>query len=74
MTDEKEETTTDIWEVPDELWKRIEPLILEFDPPKDTGRPRINPRHDKVFARWRFTLPNVMDNLSKLYPVREELL
>lgn len=33
-----------IWEVSDELWKRMEPLILELDPPKETGRPRANPR------------------------------
>ena len=24
-----------IWEVSDELWKRMEPLILELDPPKE---------------------------------------
>ena len=34
-----------IWEVPDELWERMEPLILEMDPPKETGRPRANPRN-----------------------------
>lgn len=34
-----------IWEVPDELWKRIAPVILEMDPPKETGRPRTNPRN-----------------------------
>ena len=27
-----------IWEVPDELWERIEWLINEYDPPKTTGR------------------------------------
>lgn len=44
-----------IWEVPDELWERIEPLILEFDPPKDTGRPRVNPRNvlDALIFRIR---------------------
>jgi putative transposase len=29
-----------IWEVSDELWQRIEPLLLEDAPPKPTGRPR----------------------------------
>ena len=33
-----------IWEVPDELWERIEPIILEEDPPKARGRKRANPR------------------------------
>lgn len=44
-----------IWEVPDGLWERIEPLILEFDPPKETGRPRINPRNvlDALIFRIR---------------------
>ena len=29
----KQETLETIWEVPDELWERIEPIILEEDPP-----------------------------------------
>ena len=27
-----------IWDVPDDLWERIEPVILELDPPKARGR------------------------------------
>jgi putative transposase len=44
-----------IWEIPDELWKRMAPLILELDPPKDTGRPRANPRNvmDAIIFRIR---------------------
>jgi putative transposase len=44
-----------IWEVPDELWKRMAPLILELDPPKETGRPRANPRNvmDAIIFRIR---------------------
>jgi putative transposase len=44
-----------IWEVSDELWKRMEPLILELDPPKETGRPRANPRNivDALIFRIR---------------------
>lgn len=44
-----------IWEVPDELWERIEPLILEMDPPKETGRPRADARRivDAVIFRIR---------------------
>jgi transposase len=33
-----------IWEIPDALWKRIEPILTEFWPRKDTGRPP---------AKWR---------------------
>lgn len=44
-----------IWEVSDELWKRMAPLILEMDPPKETGRPRANPRNvmDAIIFRIR---------------------
>lgn len=33
-----------IWHTPDALWERVEPLIAQLDPPKRTGRKRINPR------------------------------
>ena len=40
----KQETLETIWEAPDELWERIEPIILEEDPPKARGRKRSDPR------------------------------
>ena len=30
----KRETLDTIWEVPDELWERIKPIILKEDPPE----------------------------------------
>jgi len=33
-----------IWELPDALWERIEPILAEFWPNKQTGRP---------VAKWR---------------------
>ena len=33
-----------IWQVPDDLWKQIEPILQEHDPPKRTGRKRIDQR------------------------------
>lgn len=33
-----------IWEVSDELWDIIQPILDELDPPADTGRPRTDPR------------------------------
>ena len=30
----KSETLPTIWEVPDDLWEQIEPVILELDPPR----------------------------------------
>ena len=40
----KGETLDTIWEVHDELWERIEPIILEEDSPKARGRKRADPR------------------------------
>ena len=42
--EEKERPLPTIWEVPDELWKPIEKILNEYDPPKATGRQRIDPR------------------------------
>jgi len=33
-----------IWEVPDELWEQVEPVLLGLDSPKATGRKRADPR------------------------------
>lgn len=33
-----------IWNVSDQLWQRIEPILTEHDPPAKTGRRRCNPR------------------------------
>jgi putative transposase len=33
-----------IWEVSDELWKIIQPILEEHDPPAATGRPRTGQR------------------------------
>jgi putative transposase len=40
-----------IWEVPDELWERIEPILQEYWPAKGTGR--------KV-ANWRAALNGII--------------
>ena len=40
----KQDRLDTIWEAPDDLWREIEPLLLELDPPKSTGRKRADPR------------------------------
>ena len=40
----KEKPLPTIWDVPDGLWERIEPVILELDPPKAKGRKRVDQR------------------------------
>jgi putative transposase len=44
-----------IWRVPDELWEKIEPILKEHDPPKSTGRSRIDQRAalDAIIFRLR---------------------
>ena len=51
----KRETLPTIWEVPDDLWDQIQPVILEMDPPKSTGRKRVDPRRilDGIIFRMR---------------------
>jgi transposase len=41
--------------VPDELWEIIEPILEEQDPPKSTGRPRVDQRAalDAIIFRMR---------------------
>ncbi len=44
-----------VWEVPDELWEQIEPVLLEADPPNRRGRPRADVRRalDGIIFRLR---------------------
>lgn len=53
MTRKKRIST--LWQVPDELWARLEPLINQFDPPRATGRKREDPRKilDALIFRFR---------------------
>ncbi len=51
----KVKTLPTIWQVPDELWDKIRPIINQHDPPKHTGRKRIDPRAalDTIIFRMR---------------------
>lgn len=44
-----------IWRVPDDLWQKIKPLLDKHDPPKPTGRKRIDARSalDAIIFRLR---------------------
>ena len=41
---QQSDTLPTIWTVSDDLWARIEPVILELDPPSSIGRKRIDAR------------------------------
>ena len=51
----KSDTLPTIWEIPDDLWEQIHPVILEMDPPKPTGRKGVHPRRilDGIIFRMR---------------------
>lgn len=44
-----------LWEVPDELWERIEPMLRRLEPPAITGRPPVDRRRvlDAIIFRLR---------------------
>ena len=49
------ETLPTIWNVSDELWAKIEPILAGLDPPKSRGRKRIDQRRalDGILFRMR---------------------
>ncbi len=44
-----------LWNVPDELWEMFEKVLAVYDPPKPTGRPRVDQRRalDGMIYRMR---------------------
>jgi putative transposase len=44
-----------IWRIPDDLWDKIAPVLIELDRPRPTGRPRIDARAalDAIIFRLR---------------------
>ena len=44
-----------IWRTPNELWEKIEPILAQYDPPKSTGRSRVDQRAvlDVIIFRLR---------------------
>jgi transposase len=44
-----------LWEVPDAMWERIEPILLKHNPPKARGRKRVGLRRvlDGIIFRLR---------------------
>ena len=44
-----------IWRVSDDLWAKVARVLAELDPPRPTGRPRVDPRavFDAILFRLR---------------------
>lgn len=55
MAKNKQAALQTIWYVPDALWSKIKPILNEHDPPKLTGRKRIDARAalDAIIFRLR---------------------
>lgn len=63
-----------LWEVPDGLWERIQPLLGAVDPPKSRGRKRVDRRRvlDGIIFRLRTGcqwnhIPRVYGDDSTIY-------
>ncbi|MCI0564124.1 MAG: IS5 family transposase [Nitrososphaera sp.] len=56
-----------IWEVPDDLWERIEQLLNEHDPPKTTGRSRADARRILDGIIFRFRTGCQWNHIPKVY-------
>jgi putative transposase len=56
-----------IWEVPDDLWERIEWLLNEYDPPKTTGRSRADARRILDGIIFRFRTGCQWNHIPKVY-------
>jgi putative transposase len=56
-----------LWEVPDDLWERIEQLIAEYDPPASTGRPREQARKILDGLIFRFRTGCQWNHIPKVY-------
>lgn len=63
-----------LWEVPDGLWALIEAVLEKEDPPKRTGRPRVNRRrvldgiifHLRTGCQWNH-IPSVYGDDSTIH-------
>lgn len=56
-----------LWEVPDDLWDRIEPMINKLDPPKATGRPREDRRRSLDGLIFRFRTGCQWNHIPRVY-------
>jgi len=64
----KRETLPTIWRVPDDLWARIAPILAELDPPKPTGRRRINARAVADAIIFRLASRVSMESVTRRLP------
>jgi transposase len=59
-----------IWTISDELWEVIAPILAEVDPPKRTGRPRVDARRTLDAIIFRLRSGCQWDQLPERFPER----
>lgn len=64
----KDKPLPTIWHVPDQLWYRIEVILLELDPPYDTGAKRIDQRAALDAIIYRLRTGVQWNHLPKEFP------
>lgn len=57
-----------MWEVPDDLWPTIQHILVEVDPPKRTGRRRIDARGALNAIIFRMRSGCQWNHLPKTFP------
>ena len=57
-----------LWRVPDPLWAMLEPILAEQDPPKRTGRKRIEARAALDAILFRLRSGCQWNQLPKAFP------
>jgi len=64
----KAKTLPTIWQVPDQLWNKIQPTIQKHDPPKPAGRKRVEPRDALDAIIFRMRTGYQWNKLPKCFP------
>lgn len=57
-----------IWTIPDEFWAHLAPILAEQDPPKPTGRPRIDARQAREAIIFRLRTGCQWNQLPERFP------
>ena len=68
MSQAQDKPLPTIWRVPDDLWHKIETVLLQLDPPAPTGRRRIDQRAALDGMIYRMRTGCQWNQLPKEFP------
>ena len=66
--DQQDKPLPTIWRLPDDLWSKIESVLLQLDPPAKTGRSRIDQRAALDGMIYRMRTGCQWNQLPKEFP------